>query len=208
MKDGKKYTYEEILELLSNSTYAAPDVWGNIEAELDLTSKLMELPQYKAPDNLWAGIEAEIGETTPVAKSVTRPVTTPQATSRHSTLKLIALGILIGIISLASVQYLMENNKEQEYQYKSEVEMATLISNKIELDDNVTEVVNYIRDNSFLFEQEQLEEFNTQLEEINKALEQLIQMQEKYGLDASSNKLMARIERDRATLLKSMIANS
>ena len=51
-------------------------------------------------------------------------------------------------------------------------------------------------------------EFNTQLEEINRALEQLIEMQEKYGHDASSNKMMAKIERDRATLLKSMIANT
>ena len=208
MKDGKKYSYDEILELLRNSNYTAPDVWGHIETELDLTSQLKELPQYKAPDNLWEGIEAELGEPTPVTTPVNTPVITAQATSKYSTLKLLALGVLIGIFSLASIQYLIKNNKGQEYQYKSEVEMASLISNKIELDDNVNEVVSYIRENSFLFNQEQLEEFNTQLEEINKALEQLIDMQEKYGLDASSNKLMAKIERDRATLLKTMIANT
>ena len=119
MKDGKKYSYEDILELLANSTYTAPDRWGSIEAELDLSNKLSRLPEYKAPDDLWEGIESEIGETV---------ATKPQTTLRYSNVKLVALGVLIGILSLASIQYLMKNNKSEEYQYKSEVEMASLIS--------------------------------------------------------------------------------
>ena len=198
MKNGKKYSYEEIVELLRNSTHSAPQVWSNIEAELELNGRLNELPQYKAPEGLWDSIEAELPESTP-----SRPV----VSRKGNNLKLLVIGFLIGALSLVSVQYLMKDNT-QKYQYKSEIEMASLVSNKIEMDDKVNEVLNYIEENSFLFDKEQLIEFNTQLEEINRALEQLIEMQEKYGHDASSNKMMAKIERDRATLLKSMIANT
>ncbi len=198
MKNEKKYSYEEIIELLRNSTHSAPPIWSSIEAELELNDRLDELPQYKAPEGLWDSIESELPESTP-----SRPV----VNTKGNNLKLLVIGFLIGALSLVSVQYLIKDNT-QKYQYKSEIEMASLVSNKIEMDDKVNEVLNYIEENSFLFDKEQLTEFNTQLEEINRALEQLIEMQEKYGHDASSNKMMAKIERDRATLLKSMIANT
>ena len=59
-----------------------------------------------------------------------------------------------------------------------------------------------------MFSDEQLDEFNAQLTAINAALEKLMDIQAKYGSDEASSKMMARMERDKADLLKSMIVKS
>lgn len=194
--DKSKYTYAEMIEQLRNKTYVAPDIWDNIEQELDLGDKLQELPELTAPEGLWEGIEEQLEEA---------PIEVGTKSGKLRWVAILALGIVIGMILLGSIQLLMQNESDQQFQYKSEVEMASLQDNTIDLDANIEDVLEYIEMNSFLFDEEQLEEFNTQLEEINQALEQLLEMQENYGSDPSSNKLMEKIEREKANLLKSMI---
>lgn len=199
MKNANKLTYKELLTLLRNKTYAAPDNWDSIVEELELSERLEDLPQFKAPDGLWSGIEKELPEKTKQESRKGRS---------FNGLPILAVGILIGMLLLGSIQLFLKKENSQEFRYKSEVELASLLENKTELDENVNEVLEYIENNSFLFDAQQLAEFNEQLEEINQALEQLIIMQEKYGLDQSSNKLMVKIERERTNLLKSMIAST
>ena len=199
MSTGRKYTYDELINMVKESSYTAPDVWSEIAGELDLSQELTQLPQYNAPDHIWDNIAAEIEVEPPT------PITDAGSKSKWA---LLVTGIVIGILALTLFQYIFSGDHKDKFEYKSEIEMASLYDNKVEVEENISDVLEYIEHNSFLFDEEQLEEFNTQLEDINEALKQLIELQEKYGLDESSHKLMARMERDRATLLKSMISDT
>jgi len=204
MTYNSRYTYDEVLELLRKNELAAPDRWGEIEEELDINDQLLDLPTYQAPDGLWATIESELDDISYEEKSE------PQLKQRKkiSGLTILFLGVLMGMFLLGAIQLFFHGQEELDFQYRSEVEADTLLDNKIELDENITEVLQYIEDNEYLFDDEQLAEFNSQLGEINEALRQLMEMQENYGIDQSSNKMMAKIEREKANLLKSMIGKT
>jgi len=184
--------------MLKSNQHKAPVSWDAIESALILDQGITELPTYKAPDNLWEGIEQGLDTTS------AQPV---KASRNLNGIYILLASILFFISTVIAVKFLSSDNDDG-YQYRSEVELASLQENKVILDDNVDEVLMYIENNSFMFTDEQLEEFNAQLAEINTALTKLMEMQEKYGLDESSNKMMARMERDKANLLKSMIRNS
>lgn len=194
----QKITYDEIIGLLKSNQYKAPVSWEAIESSLIIDQGISELPAYKAPDNLWEGIEKGL-DTNP-----SKPV---KALRNYNGIYILLASIFFFISTVIAVKFLSSPSNDG-YQYRSEVELASLQENKVMLDDNVDEVLMYIEHNSFMFTDEQLEEFNAQLAEINDALTKLMEMQEKYGLDESSNKMMARMERDKANLLKSMIRNS
>ena len=207
MNIGKKYTYEQLIDLLKESSHTAPDIWTEIESELDLGQKIIQLPEYSAPDNIWDNIAAEM-DAEPQELSTNNDTVYNKGKSNKTNWALLTIGMIIGILALTLFQYIFSTDHKDKFQYKSEIEMANLYDNKVEIEDNISDVLQYIEQNSFLFDQEQLQEFNIQLEEINQALQQLIELQEKYGLDDSSHKLMARMERDKATLLKSMISDT
>lgn len=194
----QKITYDEMIGLLKSNQHKAPVSWEAIESALILDQNIAELPTYKAPDNLWEGIEKGL-DTAP-----SKPV---KASRNYNGIYILLASMLFFISTVIAVKFLSSTSNDG-YQYRSEVELASLQENKVMLDDNVDEVLMYIEHNSFMFTDEQLEEFNAQLAEINDALTKLMEMQEKYGLDESSNKMMARMERDKANLLKSMIRNS
>lgn len=193
----EKITYEQMILLLQREQHRAPVSWDQIEGSLNLDQGIAKLPTYKAPDNLWAGIEEGLEKT--------RPQKTYKS---YNGLFILLASILFFISTIIAVIFLVDRDTKDGYDYKSEIEIASLHENKVMLDENIDEVLNYIENNSFMFSTDQLEEFNTQLAEINEALAKLMEMQENYGTDESSNKMMARMERDKANLLKSMISNS
>lgn len=207
MSTPKKYTYAELLDMVKSTTYAAPEVWNDIVVELDLNEKISQLPEYKAPSNIWDNIEEALDEDSAVTESPTKKIKKKGSSKSWA---LLLAGVFLGMILLLIAQRMMNGDikNSNSFTYNSEVELAELENTRIEIDDNIDEALRYIEDNSFMFDDDQLKEFNEQLNEINKALNQLIELQEKYGLDESSNKLMARMERNRATLLKEMIANT
>lgn len=197
-----KLTYQEMIDLLKSKQHQAPVSWDQIESGLRLEQSIAELPNHKAPDNLWAGIEEGLDQ--PESSiSPSRP-----APKTSNGLYMLLSAILFLISTVIAVNFLSKENQESEYEYKSEIEMASLHENKVMLDDNIDEVLQYIENNSFMFSDEQLDEFNAQLTAINAALEKLMDIQEKYGSDEASSKMMARMERDKADLLKSMIVKS
>lgn len=193
----KKITYEQMLDLLKTKQYTAPDNWEQLEGSLTIQDGLSQLPTYKAPDNLWEGIEAGLDNSAPV-----------QQPRNLNGLYIFLASILFLISTVILVKHFSSDDQTSLFQYKSEVEMASLQENKMMLDDNIEEVLQYIEYNSFMFSQDQLDEFNTQLTDINTALTKLLEMQETYGSDESSTKLMAKMERDKANLLRSMITSS
>ena len=206
--DRRRYTYEEIIQLLRKHEYTAPNVWDGIEEELDMGDQIDNLPTHKAPEGLWSAIESELDDINYEEDSEIEIKAETRKERKISGLTLLSIGVIIGMILLGSIQWYIQGEKEPDFQYKSEVESGTLLDNKIELDENVTEVLQYIEDNEYLFDEEQLTEFNSQLAEINEALSQLMEMQDNYGKDQSSNKMMAKIEREKANLLKSMIGKA
>ena len=197
-----KLTYQEMIDLLKSKQHQAPVSWGQIESSLRLEQSIAELPNHKAPDNLWAGIEEGLDQ----PESSISP--SRQAPKTSNGLYMLLSAILFLISTVIAVNFLSKENQESEYEYKSEIEMASLHENKVMLDDNIDEVLQYIENNSFMFSDEQLDEFNAQLTAINAALEKLMDIQAKYGSDEASSKMMARMERDKADLLKSMIVKS
>jgi len=194
--NAEKISYDQMLDLLRDQEYTAPVSWGRIESSLELSENIGELPTYKAPDNLWEGIEAGLDQEQSIKAK------------NYNGVYILLASILFFISTIIAVNFLSKDNSDTTYQYKSEIEMASLHENKVMLDDNIDEVLMYIENNSFMFSDEQLEEFNAQLAEINAALTKLMEMQEQYGMDESSTKMMARMERDKADLLKSMISNT
>ena len=191
------YTYSEIIDLLQAHTHSAPDRWSEIEDSLDLQNSLDQLPTYKAPD-LWDNIESALDEPTPA----------PPKGNRHLLFLKIASFIIVAL--LAIIAYLLSGSESSNdgYQYKSEMVMASLVADKVEIDNDLDHVLAFIENNGAAFSAKELEEFQNQLLEINTAIERIIELQNTYGKDASSVKLLARMERDKSELLKSIIVKA
>ena len=195
MKTGKKYTFKELMDSVRASTHSAENNWIDLELELELNDKISQLSDHTAPKDLWDAIDKEINEE-PQGEAINGKNT--------GSFIFLVVGILIGITAFALFQYAVDKGDNDEFKYDSEIEIATLEHNSIEVDENVSEILRYIENNSAQFDKEQLIEFNLQLEDINRALKEFIELQNIYGLDESSKKQMAIIEKSRLDLLKSM----
>lgn len=194
-----KMTYEEMVDLVKGHQYKAPDGWEFIEESLEFSQELSKLPEYKAPDNLWEGIEASLEVET----------ATSQPDLSHKYLKYLKWAGTIILLLTLMIVYLLSNKSSavSEYQYRSETEqMASLDNRGLQIDENLDDVLMYIHANEFIFSSDELEKFENQLLELKAAIKAIQEMKEKYGQDATSDKLLARIERDKSDLLKAMIA--
>lgn len=191
----KKLTYQELIELLQAQQHKAPDVWESLADELDLQEGLSQLPEHKAPEGLWGGIEKSLVEE-------------DQALGKKDRYRiyLLVAGFVIMILSSAIVYLMGERNLSNKVVYKSEIEMAAIDDSKVEIAQDLDEVLSYIQHNEFVFTTEELEKFQEQLAELNTAIERIISVQSQYGQDESTTKLLARMERDKADLIKQMIA--
>ena len=198
----EKMTYQEMLAMLKEHQYTAPDRWSELSDQLDLGEQLTQLPTYKAPDNLWNGIEQALESD----DSPTETITQGKSTNYLRLAGLIIL-LLLGIIA-----YLLSSRSTEvsEYEYRSETEQLAEGEYEdyeaINVDENLTEVYMYIQANEFIFSEEELAKFERHLEDLRVAIEAIQKMKENYGQDESVNRLLARVERDKSQLLKEMIA--
>lgn len=165
---------------------------------LDLSNKLDELPQHKAPD-IWSNIEAELDKT----------AVAPEKSNMHLTYLKIA-GVIILLLSAALVYLLTKegSTSDQGYQYRSEMAMASTITETVEIDNDLDNLLAFIENNGSAFTADELEDFQEQLLEINTAIERILELQSTYGKDESSIKLLAQMERDKSDLLKSIIVKA
>jgi hypothetical protein len=193
---NKKYTYDEILSLLRENSHTAPDGWNELELNLDINTQVNNLPTYKAPD-LWSNIESELDETT---------LNKEESVNDNKHLLYLKIASIIILLMAITIAYLLtQNMSDREVQYRSEIETATLINDEVDIDTDLENIMLYIESNASAYTKEELMEFQNQLAEIMDSIEDIIELQNTYGGDESSMKLLASMEREKSDLLKSFI---
>ena len=76
----------------------------------------------------------------------------------------------------------------------------------IQIDRNLEELMAIIEANKNYLDETSLKNYKKQLSDIQSAIDQIMDMQENYGTDEESLKLLARMERGKADLIKNMMA--
>lgn len=194
MKD--KITYQQLIESLRNHTYEAPDAWHKIEDQLSLDRALTKLKTHRVESDLWTNISDALE--------------TDQQLSRQKKLTKtywIVSGIVIMIVSIViGVWWSATSNTASAYTYSSEIEYEQ-ISYGFDEKMNVLEQKGnrFIDENDFLFESDIILEYKKEIEKIDKAIERVKIASEQYGTDVSMAKVLAKLEREKASLIKKMI---
>ena len=192
-----KMTYKEMISKLQAQTYSAPDRWEGIEADLDLSDQVSQLKTHQAPENLWDKIDAEldvIPEVTDVAPEKFR--INPR------------IYLLAGIVALVGlIIWMTQKDNELEISYSSEVVESVSVSKPIEgpVNNELLEAINFIDDNDFLYTAKDKLDYEKQMAKLEEAEKEIRLMQDQYGADKNSQKMLAKIEREKAELIKSMI---
>ncbi len=190
----EKKTFKDLIEMLQEQQHVAPAGWDEIAEELDFADNFSDLKTYKVEKDLWSGIEEALVEEPIVAK--------PKFKIHHLVLRYAAIGLLL--IGLTFV--LLPKEREESFAYRSEVEYGSTRISETESDDaSFDNGKDFISENSFLYSESKLKEYQVQLEDLEMAIADVAQMQEQYGTDTDGLKLLAKMERQKATLIKSMI---
>lgn len=190
-----KMTYEEMISKLQAQTYSAPDSWEAIAMNLDLNDHVSQLKLHRAPEDLWGKIDAELELTPEVAKEVPRKI--------NSKAYLIAASIVL----VAAVFWTKSSDVVYDISYSSEVIETTIITTSTAgpLNPEFLEAINFIDQNDFLYSAKDKLDYEKQMTKLEDAEKEVRQMQEQYGVDKSSQKMLAKIEREKSELIKSMI---
>jgi len=195
----QKITYEEMISKLQSRTYEAPNSWSFIESDLDLNQKVAELKTYSAPDDLWDKIDAELEP--PILEAKVLDV------KSNSSKRLYYLAAASLVFIIASV-WMIPNQQEANVSYTSEVEVTNstkqmaMVTNP---ENDLSEAYDFIKENEFLYTAKDKIDYEKQLEELQEAKKNIQYMQEQYGVDKNTQKMQAKVERQIAELLKSMI---
>jgi len=195
----QKITYEEMISKLQSRTYEAPNSWSFIESDLDLNQKVAELKTYSAPDDLWDKIDAELEP--PILEAKVLDV------KSNSSKRLYYLAAASLVFIIASV-WMIPNQQEANVSYTSEVEgtnstkQMAMVTNP---ENDLSEAYDFIKENEFLYTAKDKIDYEKQLEELQEAKKNIQYMQEQYGVDKNTQKMQAKVERQIAELLKSMI---
>jgi len=187
--------YEEMIDRLKRHQHTAPDVWQGIEDDLDLQAGLSELPSHAAPDGLWDGIESALP---------TQPVPPRDVMKLRRYLALAGLTILL--LSAVIVKLLSTEPQGPVLEYRSEIAEQSSPLAPIQIDRNLEELMAIIEANKNYLDEASLRNYKEQLSDIQAAIDQIMEMQDNYGTDEESIKLLARMERGKADLIKNMMA--
>ncbi|MFT4533317.1 MAG: hypothetical protein ACJA1A_000770 [Saprospiraceae bacterium] len=192
-----KMTYEEMISKLQAQTYSAPDRWEGIEADLELNDQVSQLKTHKAPTDLWDKIGAEL-DTIPVAIEVI-----PEKFRIHPRIYLLA--VIVALVGL--IIWMTPKKNDLEISYSSEVVESVSASKPIEgpVNNEFLEAINFIDHNDFLYTAKDKLDYEKQMAKLEEAEKEIRLMQEQYGADKNSQKMLAKIEREKAELIKSMI---
>ena len=192
-----KMTYEEMISKLQAQTYSAPDRWEALETDLDLNDQVSQLKMHKAPEDIWGRIDAEL-DVIPELVEVT-----PEKFKINPRIYLLA-----GIVALiGSLIWMTPKESELEISYSSEVVESETVVKPIEgpVNKELLEAINFIDQNDFLYTAKDKLDYEKQMAKLEEAEKEIRSMQEQYGADKNSQKMLAKIEREKAELIKSMI---
>ena len=192
-----KITYEEMISKLQAQTYSAPDRWEGIETDLDLNDQVSQLKTHKAPEDIWGKIDAELDAIPEIAKGA------PEKFRINPRIYLLA-GI-VAVVGLTIWMTPKENNVE--ISYSSEVVESETVLKPLEgpVNKELLEAINFIDQNDFLYTAKDKLDYEKQMAKLEEAGKEIRSMQEQYGADKNSQKMLAKIEREKAELIKSMI---
>jgi len=194
MKEPNKISYAQMIELLQKQVHQAPDTWQHIEEEVSFNQGLSNLKKYKAPDNIWDKIENDLDNQ---EKS---------KASQHNYLRTGSAIIIIVSLLFLMTNYIKTKNKVNAFVYSSQIEINENNIPEIETDNQAfSSGIDFINTNESNFSKESFNSYKEQLLELESAIEKLNLMQEQYGEDSSSIKMLSKLEREKADLIKSMI---
>lgn len=191
-----KITYQAAILMLKNKVHQAPNKWEQLEDELTLNDNLSNLKKHKAPDDIWSRIETELEVEMPQKVS---PLYGKFATGL----------IVIIILTYLTGQFFGSENVESNFVYKSEVEVIN--SELPEIESNSIAYKNgihFIELNQGIFSEENYSAYQKELKDLDMAITKIKMMQEEYGQDASSLKMLSKLERQKADLIKSIISRA
>ena len=192
-----KMTYEEMISKLQAQTYLAPNTWETIEKDLDLNDQVSQLKMHKAPEDLWDKIDSELDHI---------PDVIVEASDKRSVNP--RTYVLVGLLVLVSTLiFMLLKNNDAGISYSSEVIETEIATKSIEgpLNNELVQAISFINENDFLYTAKDKLDYEKQMKKLEEAERDIRQMQEQYGVDKNSQKMLAKIEREKAELIKSMI---
>jgi len=188
-----KITYDELISALRHNIYKAPDRWMRIEDELKIYDELQNLKTYTAPDNLWDKIEDELEGSHPI-----------RVARNRSYFKLGLLALVSSVLLLIGY-YKSITDDSTAVSYSSDIVVETNKNQESATQSDLEEAYKFIDNNEFLFTTRDKLDYEKQLKKLDEAIAEIIAMQEMYGADKRTKKMLAKIEREKAELIKSMI---
>ena len=192
-----KITYQEMLNKLRDVEYQAPNQWEAISDELMLSDRVARLRNYKVKKDLWTGIEEALEEDKLVETNGKKIQTVR---------RFWPIVALIVVSLIYSAVYFYNSATAQKFVYNSEIEYVDKVESQPEADvKTFQKATDFIEDNSFLFSEKSLAQYQKELELLDKAIEEIKSAQSLYGSDDSMIKHLSRMEREKANLIKSMI---
>jgi hypothetical protein len=190
-------TYEEMISKLQAHIHSAPDLWDSIVTDLDLNDQISSLKTHKAPEDIWDKIDAELDIVPEVVEVA------PEKFRINPRIYLLA-----GIVAIVGlIVWLNPKGEKVAISYSSEVVENETVIKLIEgpINEEFLEAINFINQNDFLYTAKDKLDYEKQMAKLEEAAAEIQYMQEQYGADKNSQKMLAKIEREKAELIKSMI---
>lgn len=190
----EKMTYEEMISLLQHSRHKAESSWQTLAEELDLEDNLELLPAHEVERDLWKGIEASLPP--------------EHGNGKNRTIRIFAFlrYAAILIFLLITANYFFTNINEDPFVYHSEIEIGQQPITLPQHDEAAIEKAKaFINENNFLFSEELINEFQNELAQLESDIAAIKSMQESYGIEEAEIKMISKMERQKAAIIKSML---
>lgn len=193
----KGITYDEMISALKAKKYESNMEWSALESELDLGDHLQKLPQYKASSSLWDAIEESLDE----GQSSDKNTQVSKGNYKH------ILGIAASFLLLIFLVNTMQKNTKEglEVSYTSNIESINDSSFAFDKSINLETADKFLDENKFVLESATLDQYQLQVNDINDRIEEIKENMSNVETDEYMTKILVRLERKKADLLKNII---
>lgn len=199
MKEKNRQQLEAALQRLPE--YAAPEqLWEQLNARLKterlVENKLPHLPKYEPPADLWPQLESALDADQPIRATRRLSLWRPLLIAAASVSLLLSAWWLIREgVSMASVQYSQETIDE------------SLLLSAAEPEDGAFQLIDELcRYRIPVCEEPAFRQMKAELDELTAAKTALSAAMGRYSTDPALHSELARIERERSELLRSMMS--
>lgn len=189
-----KLNYNEVLGKLRDKSYSPEVTWQDIEDELTLQDNISKLKEYQPKEDLWDKIEQEIA----IKKS-------------FPTKKVLVGSAIVFLFSVIGLKLYISQYRNADEIAQTAYE-STIVSRKqanvtydvesLKVPLNALEIIDA---NQFVLDEKVIVHFENQLRKVTQSIDEIKCLQDKYGVDDDSNRVLSRLVRHRAKIIKSMI---